>query len=114
MNRILAKTMKENKCFGAAVEFLEKARAAGESPDEAKVNARKIMLSVDCKRPNEDSALSAQKSFQELASMEEAAEAGALGEIQEFKKSLGARKKNQTSLVETNSGFVPVLWFLLF
>jgi len=100
MYRILAKTMKEQKCLGAAKEFLEKAHAAGESPDEAKVKAQQIMLSMDCKVPDEDKA-AAQKSFQQLARMEEAAEAGALGEIQEFRRSLDAGK--QTALVESSS-----------
>jgi hypothetical protein len=103
MNRILAKTMKEQKCLGAAKEFLEKAHAAGESPDEAKVKAQKIMLSMDCKVPSEDKA-AAQKSFQQLARMEEAAEAGALSEIQEFRRSLDAGK--QTALVESDSSAV--------
>ena len=114
MDRIMAKTMKEQKCVGAAKDVLEKAMAAGESPDEAKVKAQKIMLSVDCKVPKED-IVEAQKSFKQLAKMEEAAEAGALSEIQKFKSSLDAGP--QASLVETDSGVVPVavlLYWLLF
>jgi len=114
-SRMIAKTMKEQKCFAASIKFLEKARVAGDDPEEAKVKAQKIMLSVDCKLPSEDSALPAQKSLQELARMEEAAEAGALSEIQEFKKGLTAGK--QTSLVETKSGVgvvVSVIAFLMF
>lgn len=108
VKRIMEKTMKEQKCLGPAKEFLEKARAAGEDPEEAKVKAQQILMSVDCKVPT-GVGEETQKSFQQLAKMEETAEAGALGEIQEFKKSLDGGK--QTSLVETNSGvfFISVL-----
>ena len=113
MNKIMAETMEEQKCFDAAKEYLEKARAANDNPDEAIVNANKIMLSMDCKLPSA-SIEEQQKSSHELAVMEETAEAGALSEIQEFKKRLDAGK--QTSLVETNLSqqVVPVLTVLIY
>jgi len=114
MKEMLVKTLKSNKCVPVAVAFLEKAFAANESPDEARAKAEKIMFSMDCELPSEESGADSEAAAAEANpfDIEEEAEAGALSEVQEFKKSLKAG--NQTSLVETKSSQQIVIVLMVF
>lgn len=115
MDRVMKEVVGKQECLPQATEYLEKAKDDNMDPKEAKANALAILFSKDCKLPTDDEkSEEAEKTFEELAQIEDDAEAGALAAAQQFADSM--QGANGTALLQSRSSsqIFGVIFYFMF